>query len=85
MTFSERNEKIMEPITKIIEDLKAEHDKYTCSTKLLSDEEWTTYKKAMDEKLSEHKATKYYHLAEELWMFFLDDTEYVQKELRKRQ
>lgn len=85
MTFSERNNQIVEPITKLISDLRAEHDKYTSSTRILSEAEWNAYKGAMDKKLSEHKSTKYYHLAEELWMFFLDDTEYVQKELRKRQ
>lgn len=83
MTFAERNNQIMEPITKLISDLRAEHDKFTSSTRIMTEEDWNTYKGAMDKILAVHVDTRYYHLAEELWMFFLDDTEFVQKELKK--
>ena len=83
MTFEERNEQITEPITKTMEELKDVHDKFTSSTRIMTEEDWNAYKGAMDKILAVHVNTRYYHLAEELWMFFLDDTEFVQKELKK--
>ena len=83
MTYPERNKKILEPITQLVEELRSEHDKYTSSSKLMGDVEWEAYVRAMDAISRKRKGTKLYDMAQYIEQYFLDDTEYVQKELRK--
>ena len=79
MTFTERNKTISE----LLNDFQAMHDKYTSSTRIMTDDEWTEYVNAMTARVNGFKRTNLYNIASALWMAFLDDTEYVQKELRK--
>jgi len=83
MTFAERNNQIIEPITKLIADLRAEHDKYTNSSKILTEEEWRAYIDEMRGIADKRKSTSLENIAAYMAQYFLDDTEYVQKELRK--
>lgn len=78
MTFLERNKLI----TELLNDFQAEHDKYTSSTRILTDEEWEQYIHSMELRLHKLKKTNLHKFAEELWMAFLNDTEDVQKKLR---
>lgn len=79
MTFEERNKMIQE-VTAAFQEL---HDKYTSTTQILTSEQWDEYIESMKAKLNTFKGTNLYYIAEELWMSFLNDTEYVQKELKK--
>lgn len=79
MTFAERNK----TITELLNDFQAMHDKYTSSTKVMTDDDWKDYINSMNHRLYELKGSNVYELAGRLWMCFLDDTEYVQKELKK--
>lgn len=79
MTFEERNKMIKE-VTAAFQEL---HDKYTSTTQILTSEQWDEYIESMRAKLDTFKGTNLYRMAEELWMSFLNDTEYVQKELKK--
>jgi hypothetical protein len=83
MTYSERNKKILEPINQLIDELRAEHDKYTSSSKVMTDEEWEAYIPKMRSISDKRKGTNIERLAEYMSQYFLDDTEYVQKELKK--
>lgn len=83
MTYKERNSKVVEPINKLIDEFKAIHDKYTSSSKVLSNEEWEEYVYTMSVKTNDLQGTTLFGIANELWMYFLNDTEYVQKELKK--
>ena len=79
MTFEERNKMIQE-VTAAFQEL---HDKYTSTTQILTSEQWDEYIESMKAKQDTFKVTNLYRMAEELWMSFLNDTEYVQKELKK--
>lgn len=79
MTFTERNKTISE----LLNDFQAMHEKYTSSTKIMTEEEWTEYINTMTARVDGFKRTNLYNIASALWMAFLDDTEYVQKELKK--
>lgn len=79
MTFTERNKTISE----LLNDFQAMHEKYTSSTKIMTEEEWTEYVSTMTARVDGFKRTNLYNIASALWMAFLDDTEYVQKELKK--
>ncbi len=83
MTYQERNKKILEPINELIDELRAEHDNYTSSSKIMSDEEWEAYINKMRSISDERKGTNMERLAEYMSQYFLDDTEFVQKELKK--
>ena len=83
MTYPERNKKILEPIIQLVDELSAEHDKYTSSSKLMKDAEWEAYIRSMDNISRKRKGTKIYDIAQYIEQYFLDDTEFVQKELRK--
>lgn len=79
MTFEERNKMIQE-VTAAFQEL---HDKYTSTTQILTSEQWDEYIESMKAKLNTFKGTNLYYIAEELWMAFLNDTEDVQKKLRR--
>ncbi len=83
MTYAERNKKILEPITQLITELQQEHDKYTCSSKIMNNAEWEEYIRAIDNISRKRRGTNLYDIAQYIGQYFLDDTEYVQKELRK--
>ena len=78
MTFEERNNMVLN----MIAEFKVVHDRYTSSTKILTDDEWETYIHSMDENLDKYKGTNLAEFAGRLWMVFLDDTEYMQKRLK---
>lgn len=82
MTYTERNKKILEPITQLITELQQEHDKYTGSSKIMTGADWEAYVNAVDKIKLKRKGTLR-GMADYLGQYFLDDTEYVQKELRK--
>lgn len=79
MTFTERNQIIQN----LIADFQQIHDRYTSTSRILSDTEWDSYVNSMEAKLNPLKGTNLYEVAANLWMAFLNDTEYVQKELKK--
>lgn len=79
MTFEERNGKIGE----LIADFQQIHDRFTSTTRILTDSEWEEYIESMNAKLNKYKNTNLYDVLANLWMSFLNDTEYVQKELKK--
>lgn len=79
ITFKERNRIIFELVT----EFQALHDKYTSSTRILTDEEWETYIHSMEDRLAEYKDTNLFDVAGDLWMCYLNDTEFVQKQLKK--
>ena len=82
MTYSERNKKILEPITQLITELQQEHDKYTGSSKIMTAADWEAYTNATMKISRKYKGNLHY-AAQYISQYFLDDTEYVQKELRK--
>lgn len=79
MTYEERNNTVLKTIAKI----KTIHDQYTSSSKLLSDEEWQNYIDDMDAIPDNFRGTNLQDFIGELVMVFLDDTERMQKKLRK--
>lgn len=79
MTFEERN-KIIRTLTS---DFQQIHDRFTSTTRILTDSEWEEYIESMNAKLNKYKNTNLYDVLANLWMAFLNDTEYVQKELKK--
>lgn len=79
MTFSERNQLIQDALMRY----KALHDIYTSSSKQLTDEQWEKYITQMEHTSEKYRDTNIYDLVGRLQMAFLDDTEYVQKRLRK--
>ena len=83
MTYTERNQAVLEPITKLVVELTARHDKYTSSSKILTEEEWRAYIDEMRGVADKRKGTSLENIAAYMAQYFLDDTEYVQKELRK--
>lgn len=85
MTYNERNQAVLGPITKLTIELTAEHDRNTGSSKILTDEEWQTYINNMKGIADKRRGTSLEYIAAYMAQYFLDDTEYVQKELRKLQ
>lgn len=79
MTFQERNDYVIQ----ILADFKVLHDKYTSSTALLSDNEWETYINSMENVTSKYKNTNLFDFVGDLQMAFLDDTEKIQKKLKR--
>lgn len=79
MTFKERNEQIDD----LYKRYKAVHDLYTSSTKQLTDEEWEKYIDTMEAITAKYNGTNLQDFAGELHMSFLNDTEEIQKRLRK--
>lgn len=79
MTFTERNQIIQN----LIGEFQKIHNKFTSTTRILSDSEWDSYINSMNDKLLPLKGTNLYDIASNLWMAFLNDTEYVQKELKR--
>lgn len=78
MTFLERNDLIDDMLCKF----KVLHDKFTSSTKLLTDDEWKEYINSMDAVCEKHKGTNLEGLMWKLCQAFLDDTELVQNKLK---
>lgn len=79
MTYEERNNIVLETIASI----KVIHDRYTSSSKLLNDDEWQKY---IDDMLlipERFRNTNLQDFIGELVMTFLNDTERMQKKLRK--
>ena len=79
MTYDERNNIVLETIASI----KVIHDRYTSSSKLLNDDEWQKY---IDDMLlipERFRNTNLQDFIGELVMTFLNDTERMQKKLRK--
>lgn len=81
MTFGDRNKFI----EKVMTELKVLHDRYTSSTKLLSDPEWETYIHSMDAIVEPYKGTNLERVMWRLNQTFLDDTELVQKKLKENE
>lgn len=79
MTYEERNEMVLQTIAKI----KTIHDKYTSSSKILNDEEWEDYINNMWTIPEEFKGTNLQDFIGELVMTFCNDTERMQRKLRK--
>ncbi len=79
MTFTERNQIIQN----LIGEFQQIHDRYTSTSRILTDSEWEEYIESMNAKLNKYKNTNLYDVLANLWMAFLNDTEYVQKELKK--
>lgn len=79
MTFNERNDLINEAYIAY----KVIHDRYTASTRILSDAEWTEYISQMDAVAEMYKLTSITDLSWGLCQKLLDDTEEVQKRLKK--
>jgi hypothetical protein len=78
MTFAERNNHIAEMLGKFSEL----HSRFTSSTKILSDDEWSEYIHSMDEVCGEYKSTNMADISWKLCQAFLDDTEIAQKKLK---
>lgn len=79
MTFTERNQIIQN----LIADFQQIHDRYTSTSRILTDSEWEEYIESMNAKLNKYKNTNLYDVLANLWMAFLNDTEDVQKKLRR--
>lgn len=79
MTYEERNNMAYEAMTKI----KTIHDQYTSSSKILSNEEWETYINSMWAIPENFKGTNLQDFIGELVMTFCNDTERMQRKLRK--
>lgn len=79
MTFPERNKLIDEAIV----EYKKIHDRYTCNTHVLTDEEWKQYVNDMDRVADHYKNTKISTISGKLCMLFLDDTEEIYKKLKE--
>lgn len=79
MTYTERNR----IITDLMSTVKAQHDKYTSNSHILSDEEWQKYIDDMTAIGERFKGGNMEDIAGELVMTFLNDTERVQKKLKK--
>ena len=79
MTFTERNQIIQN----LIADFQQIHDRYTSTSRILTDSEWEEYIESMDAKLNKYKNTNLYDVLANLWMAFLNDTEDVQRKLRR--
>lgn len=78
MKFSERNLLIKE----VNNRFAAEHDKYTCSVRILNEEEWNDYVHAMDSISNEFRGGHMEKIVSDLCMAYLDDTEEIQKKLK---
>lgn len=78
MTFEERNNIILNEISKI----KVIHDKYTSSSRILTDDEWKQYIDSMLIIPESHRETNLEDFVGELVMTFLNDTERMQKKLK---
>lgn len=81
MTFKERNEML----GSLIDRYKTLHDLYTNSTKQLTDEQWDTYINQMEEITAKFNDTNLRDIAGDIQMAFLNDTEFIQKRLRKHE
>ena len=79
MTFTERNQIIQN----LIDEFQQIHDRYTSTSRILTDSEWEEYIESMNAKLNKYKNTNLYDVLANLWMAFLNDTEDVQKKLRR--
>lgn len=79
MTYEERNRTISD----LMRDVKEQHERYTSSSKILSDEEWQKYIDDMTAIGERFKGGNMEDIAGELVMTFLNDTERVQKKLKK--
>lgn len=78
MTYEERNNMVLDTIATI----KAVHDNYTSSSKILGDDEWQQYIDDMMLIPERFKNTNLQDFVGELVMTFLNDTERMQKKLR---
>jgi len=78
MTFEERNNIVLDEIAKI----KTIHDKYTSSSRILTDDEWKQYIDSMLVIPEPHRETNLEDFIGELVMIFLNDTERMQKKLK---
>ena len=78
MTFKDRNDLIKG----LIKDLIKIHEKYTSTTHILTDTEWEEYIDIMTKRSQELKGTTLATFADYAKQAFLNDTEYVQKELK---
>lgn len=79
MTYEERNKIVL----KTIAEIKELHDRYTSSSKILNDEEWEDYINNMWTIPEEFKGTNLQDFTGELVMTFCNDTERMQRKLRK--
>lgn len=79
MTYEERNNTIKDLMT----EFQQIHDRYTSTSRILTDSEWEEYIESMNAKLNKYKNTNLYDVLANLWMAFLNDTEDVQKKLRR--
>ena len=79
MTYEERNNTIKDLTT----DFQQIHDHYTSTSRILTDSEWEEYIESMNAKLNKYKNTNLYDVLANLWMAFLNDTEDVQRKLRR--
>lgn len=79
MTYEERNNTIKD----LIADFQQIHDRYTSTSRILTDSEWEEYIESMNAKLNKYKNTNLYDVLANLWMAFLNDTEDVQRKLRR--
>lgn len=80
MTFKERNQAIDDALN----EFKQLHDEYTASKNILTDEQWGSYIKAMDDIAEKYKNTNMETIMQKLNQAFLDDTEMVQQKLKNR-
>lgn len=79
MTFQERNTMM----SVLIKKYSTLHSLYTSTAQQLTDEQWETYINQMEAITAKYKDTNIYDFAGAIQMAFLNDTEYVQKRLRK--
>ena len=70
-------------IQDMISEYKRNHDKFTSNSKILTDKEWEEYISEMETIRDSFNGTTLQDFASKLWMAFLDDTEYMQKRLKK--
>lgn len=78
MTFGERNNMILEMISKY----HKLHIKYTSGTKILTNAQWEEYIHAMDKIAEEYALNNISELSWKINQAFQDDTEMVQKKLK---
>lgn len=79
MTFKQRNENL----SAIFSRYQVEHDKYTSSNHIMTDEEWKSYMDSMNAIADEYKNGNMDEFSGGVMMAFINDTEVVQKRLKE--
>ncbi len=78
MTFAERNTNILNALAQ----MQVIHDKYTSSSKIMTDDEWDSYFKSMSKVPEQFRGTNLEEFIYNLVVCFQTDTEDVQRRLK---